>query len=77
MCQLHELGIQVFQCQVNKNTQVLVLAWFDGQRIRLLLHGIAYLQIRLGSDPLWYRSTLFTRDRFETGTVRFYMGSTS
>ena len=40
--------------------------WF-----RLRLHGIGYVQIPLESDPLWYGSTLFTRDRFETGTVRF------
>ena len=31
----------------------------------------------LGSDPLWYGSSLFTRDRFQTGTVQFHMGSPS
>ena len=46
-------------------------------RVRLRLHGIGYVQIRLGSDPLWTGSTLFTRDRFETGTLRFYIGSPS
>ena len=30
-----------------------------------------YVKIRLGSDPLWYGSTLLTPDRFETGTVRY------
>ena len=34
-------------------------------------------QICLGSDPQWSGSALFTRDRFETGMVRFYMGSPS
>ena len=39
--------------------------------LRLRLHGIGYVKIRLESDPLWYVSTLFTWDRFEnrTGTV--------
>ena len=46
-------------------------------KLRLRLHGIGYVQIRLGSDPLWYGFTLFTRDRFETGMVRFHMGSPS
>ena len=32
--------------------------------LRLRLQGIGYVQIRLGSDPLWYGSILFTRDRF-------------
>ena len=27
---------------------------------------------RLGSDPLWYGSILFTWDRFKAGTVRFH-----
>ena len=31
--------------------------------LRLRLHGIGYVQIRLGSDLLWYGSTLFTRDQ--------------
>ena len=31
--------------------------------LRLRLHGIGYAQIRLGSDPLWDESTLFTQDR--------------
>ena len=46
-------------------------------RYRLRLHGIGYIQIRLESDPLWYGSTVFTQVRFETGTVRFHMGSSS
>ena len=28
-------------------------------------HGFGYVQVRLGSDPLW----------FETGTVQFHVGS--
>ena len=28
-------------------------------------------------DPLWYGSTVSTRDRFEYGTVQFHMGSPS
>ena len=39
--------------------------------LRLRLHGIGYVQIRLGSNAL------FKRDRFETGTVQFHMGSPS
>ena len=39
-----------------------------GRGLRLRLHGIGYVQIRLRSRPLWYRSTLLTRDCFETGT---------
>ena len=42
---------------------------------RLRLHVIVYGQVHLGSDPLWYGSTLFTRVRFETGTVLFHLGS--
>ena len=45
--------------------------------LRLRLHGIGYIQIRLGSDSLWYGSTVFTRDRFEIGTVRLHRGSPS
>ena len=43
----------------------------------LRLHGIGYVAIRLGLDPLWYGSTLFTRDWFETRTVQFHIGSPS
>ena len=46
-------------------------------RFRLHLHGIGYVQIRLGSGPLWYGSTLFIRDWFETGMVRLHIGSFS
>ena len=49
----------------------------DKGYFRLRLHGTRYVQIRLGSDPLWYESTLFTRDWFEIGTVQFHMGSPS
>ena len=45
--------------------------------LRLRLHGIGYVQISLGSGPLWYGSTLFTRDWFETGMVWFNVGSLS
>ena len=38
---------------------------FD-RRLRLCLHWMGYAEIRLGLDPLWYGSTLFTRDRFKT-----------
>ena len=45
--------------------------------LRLRLHGIGCVQIRLESGPLWYGPTLFTRDRFETAMVRCYMESPS
>ena len=32
------------------------------RKLRLRLHGIGYVQIRLESDPIWYGSTLFTPD---------------
>ena len=50
---------------------------FYNTLFRLRLQGIGYVQIRLGSDLLWHRSTVFTRDRFKTATVRFRMGSPS
>ena len=52
-------------------------ATFHTKLLRLRSQGIGYAQICLGSDPLWYRSTLFTRKRFETETIQFHMGSPS
>ena len=46
-------------------------------KLRLCLQEIGYVQIRLGSDPLRYGSTLLTRGRFETGKVLFPVGSLS
>ena len=65
---------QVFKkflvCSVSRRVIVITL-------FRPRLHGIGYVQIRLGSDPLWYGSTLFTRDRFETRTLQFHIRSPS
>ena len=49
----------------------------ESESFKLRLHGIGYIQIHLGSDPLWYGSTLFTWDWFKTGTVRLHIGSPS
>ena len=70
--QLECLRVQNFKpmCQnnVHKSSNKLNIHNCDCQNIIIFwlrLHGIGYVQIRLGSDPLWYGSILFTRDRFE------------
>ena len=70
----------------NKTLYIFLLIWnhtekygamYDSadSKLRLRVHGIGYVQIRLGSGPLWYGSTQFTQDRFESGMGRFHMGS--
>ena len=48
-----------------------------GEILRLRLHVVGYVQIRLASDPLCYGFTLFTQAQFETRTVRFRIKSPS
>ena len=56
-------GSDKWDSAVAINFPMFILRLRVDKRYRLRLHGIGYVQICLGSDPLWYGSTLFTRDR--------------